>query len=58
VFTGEPQGKSRRLADLRPAEAWSAGGLLVLSVLIGLIPVPLLQTISPASASLVTLLGG
>ncbi|UKA68427.1 NADH-quinone oxidoreductase subunit M [Arthrobacter sp. FW306-05-C] len=58
VFTGEPRGKSLGLGDLRPAEAWSAGGLLVLSVLIGLVPGPLLDTISPASASLVTLLGG
>ena len=58
VFTGTPKGKSSGFADLRPTEAWSAGGLLVLSVLIGLFPVPLLDVIAPASAALVGVAGG
>ncbi|MDD1475432.1 complex I subunit 4 family protein [Arthrobacter sp. H16F315] len=58
VFTGGIKGKSAGFADLRPAEAWSAGGLLVLSVLLGLFPVPLLDVIGPAAAALVHGLGG
>ncbi|WP_246839707.1 NuoM family protein [Pseudarthrobacter sp. NIBRBAC000502771] len=58
VFTGETRGKSPSVTDLRPAEALSSGGLLVLSVLVGLVPVPLLDVIAPAAASLVSLLGG
>ncbi|RNL51947.1 NuoM family protein [Arthrobacter oryzae] len=58
VFTGTTKGKSTGFTDLRPAEAWSAGGLLALSVLIGLFPVPLLDVIAPASAALVGVAGG
>lgn len=58
VFTGEPGSKSPGFSDLRPAESWSAGGLLALSVVIGLFPGPLLGLIAPASSALVGLVGG
>ena len=57
LFTGETRGGSVGFDDLRPAELWSVAPLLVLSLLIGVFPRPLLEVIEPASDVLVGLLG-
>lgn len=49
IFTGETRGLSSDFRDLRPAEAWSVGSLLALSLLIGVLPRPLLDVIEPAA---------
>ncbi len=55
VFTGEPRGLAEKVTDLRPAELWSAGTLMALSLLIGLVPRPLLDVVEPAARQLVSL---
>ncbi|GMA41915.1 complex I subunit 4 family protein [Mobilicoccus caccae] len=57
LFTGPVQGRSESLADLRPAELWSVGGLLALSLGIGLLPGPLLSVIEPAARLAIDLVG-
>ncbi|MGX5656895.1 complex I subunit 4 family protein [Geodermatophilus nigrescens] len=57
VFTGPAGERSTGFADLRPRETAAAGGLLLLSLLLGLVPWPLLDLIAPASADLVGLVG-
>ena len=57
IFTGETRGRSGGFADLRPAEIWSVGPLLLLSLLIGLLPRPLLGVIEPAAEVVVELVG-
>lgn len=57
VFTGPAAGRSPGFADLRAHELWSAGPLLALSVLIGVLPLVLLGVIEPSSAALVELVG-
>lgn len=57
VFTGPAAGRSPGFADLRAHELWSAGPLLALSVLIGVLPLVLLGVIEPSSATLVELVG-
>ncbi len=57
LFTGPIQGASTSFADLRPAELWSAGGLIALAVLFGVLPRPVLDVIEPASRTLVDLVG-
>lgn len=57
VFTGPAAGHSPGFADLRGHELWSAGPLLALSVLIGVLPLVLLAVIEPGSAALVGLVG-
>ncbi|TCJ71735.1 UNVERIFIED_ORG: NADH dehydrogenase subunit M [Dietzia maris] len=57
VFTGPAAGRSPGFADLRAHELWSAGPLLALSVLIGVLPLVLLGVIEPTSAALVELVG-
>ena len=57
IFTGPAQGKTSGFADLRPAELWSAGGLMVLAVVFGIIPRPLLDVIEPAAQTIVDLVG-
>ncbi|MFI5489163.1 NuoM family protein [Micromonospora echinaurantiaca] len=57
VFTGQTRGRSIGFADLRPGELWSVGPLLLLSLLIGILPRPLLDVIDPAAHTLVGLLG-
>jgi NADH-quinone oxidoreductase subunit M len=57
VFTGETRGRSTGFADLRAAELWSAGPLLVLSLAIGVLPRPLLAVIEPAADAVVRLVG-
>ena len=57
VFTGPTRGHSAGFTDLRPPELWSAGPLLALSVLIGVLPRVLLDVVEPASAALIGLVG-
>ena len=57
VFTGPMRGLSVGFADLRPAELWAVGPLLLLSLLIGVAPRFLLDVIEPASAVVVELVG-
>ncbi len=55
VFTGAERGLAKHVSDLRPAELWSAGTLMALSLLIGLVPRPLLDVVEPAARQLVSL---
>ncbi|HEX6517824.1 MAG TPA: NADH-quinone oxidoreductase subunit M [Nocardioidaceae bacterium] len=55
VFTGTTRGRSAGFSDLRPAELCSAGGLVLLSLLIGVAPRPLLAVIEPAARAAVSL---
>ena len=57
VFTGPAAGHSPGFTDLRAHELWSAGPLLALSVVIGVLPLVLLGVIEPSSAALVELVG-
>ena len=57
LFTGETRGSSEGFADLRLPELLSAGPLLLLSLLIGVLPRFLLDVIEPAAAALVSLVG-
>ena len=57
VFTGATRGLSLDFTDARPFEAWAAGSLLVLSLLIGVLPRPLLDVIEPAARATVSLVG-
>ncbi|MFZ5848362.1 MAG: complex I subunit 4 family protein [Actinomycetota bacterium] len=57
IFTGETRGRSAGFTDLRPAEIWSVGPLLLLSLLIGVLPRPLLDVIEPAAEVAVELVG-
>lgn len=57
IFTGETRGRSTGFADLRPTEVWSVGPLLALSLLIGVLPRPLLDLIEPAAEVAVELVG-
>ncbi|WP_074021280.1 complex I subunit 4 family protein [Mycobacterium intracellulare] len=57
VFTGDTRGHSPGFTDLYPSETISAAILLVLSVLIGVFPRPLLDIIEPAAHALISLVG-
>lgn len=57
VFTGPTLGHSAGFADLRPSESLSAAMLLALTVVIGVLPRPLLALIEPGAGALVGLLG-
>lgn len=57
VFTGETRARSIGFADLTARELWSVGPLLLLSLLIGVLPRPLLDIVEPASRAVVDLLG-
>ncbi len=57
IFTGETRGVSMGFTDLRPAELWSVGALLVLSMGIGVLPRLLLDLIEPAANAVSTLVG-
>ncbi len=57
MFAGETRGHSLSFADLHPSEAWSVAPLLLLSLLIGVMPRPLLDVIEPASTVVVDLVG-
>ncbi len=58
LFTGETRGKAVGFTDVRPHEAWAVAPLLVLSLVIGLVPRPLLDVIEPAATAVVATLGG
>ena len=57
MFTGQTRGRSAEFGDLHPAELWSVGSLLLLSLLIGVFPRPLLDVIEPASDVVIDLVG-
>ncbi|MDM4718265.1 NADH-quinone oxidoreductase subunit M [Micromonospora sp. WMMA1363] len=57
VFTGETRGRSAGFADLTARELCSVGPLLLLSLLIGVLPRPLLDVVEPAANRLVDLVG-
>jgi len=57
ILTGETAGRSIGFADLRAAELWSVGPLLLLSLVIGVVPRPLLAVVEPAAHAVVGLLG-
>ena len=57
IFTGETRGRSSGFTDLRPSEVWSVGPLLLFSLLIGVLPRPLLDVIEPAAEVVVELVG-
>lgn len=57
IFTGETRGHAVGFADAHPSEIASGGGLLLLSVAIGVLPRPLLDLIEPAADTLVALVG-
>ena len=55
LLTGPAGPRTSTFADLRPAELWSAGPLLGLSLLVGVAPRPLLDVIEPAARAVVDL---
>jgi NADH-quinone oxidoreductase subunit M len=57
LLTGPTQGRSLGFADLRPRETLPIGVLLLLALLIGILPWPLLDLITPASQAVVDLVG-
>ncbi len=57
LFSGPTDGASRGFGDLRPAELWSVAPLLALSLLIGVLPRPLLGVVEPAADLVVQLVG-
>lgn len=57
LFAGETRGGSIGFRDLSATELWSAGPLLALSLLIGVLPRVILDVIEPAAATLVDLVG-
>jgi NADH-quinone oxidoreductase subunit M len=57
VFTGPTRGASTGFADLAPRELWSAGGLMALAVIFGVLPRPLLDVIEPAARMTVDMVG-
>jgi len=57
LLTGPTQGRSEGFTDLRRAEIWSIGPLLLLALAIGVLPRPLLDVIEPAAGAVVDLVG-
>ena len=57
VFTGSTRGLAADFSDLRRSELYAAGGLMALSLLIGVLPRPLLDVIEPAARTAVSLVG-
>ncbi|KAE8764864.1 complex I subunit 4 family protein [Georgenia thermotolerans] len=57
VFTGTTRARSVGFTDLRPAELWAVGPLLLLSLVIGVLPRTLLAVIEPAARAVVELVG-
>jgi NADH-quinone oxidoreductase subunit M len=57
IFTGKTRGGSIGFRDLSANELWSAGPLLALSLLIGVLPRVILDVIEPAAATLAELVG-
>ncbi len=57
IFAGTTEGSSVGFADLRTPELWAVAPLLGLSLLIGVLPRPLLDVIEPAADVVVDLVG-
>ena len=57
IGTGDTRGSAIGFVDLRPAEVWSVGALLLLSLLIGVLPRPLLDVVEPAAGAVIDLVG-
>ncbi|MFI8771811.1 NuoM family protein [Gordonia sp. NPDC062954] len=57
IFTGPVAGRSPGFADLRVTETAAVGVLIALSIVIGVMPRPLLDVIEPAATTLVDLVG-
>lgn len=57
ILTGPAGEKTTGFADVRPHEFVSIGGLLLLSLVIGVFPGPLLAVVEPAATSVVQLVG-
>ncbi len=57
LFTGPTRGASRGFGDLRAPELWAVAPLLALSLLIGVLPRPLLGVVEPAAEVVVQLVG-
>jgi NADH-quinone oxidoreductase subunit M len=57
LFAGPTRGASVGFVDLRPAELWSVGPLLLLVLAVGVVPRPLLDVIEPAGRVVVDLVG-
>lgn len=57
LLTGPVRGKAADVTDLRAPELLSIGPLLLLSLLIGIFPRPLLDLVEPAAAAVVELVG-
>jgi len=55
LLTGPPGARSVGFADVRGREALAIGGLLVLALVVGIVPGPLLDLITPASHTVVDL---
>ncbi|MEO5610560.1 MAG: NADH-quinone oxidoreductase subunit M [Ornithinibacter sp.] len=53
IFTGQTRGRTRDFTDIRAHEAWAIAPLLLLSLLIGLVPRPLLDVIEPAATAVI-----
>ena len=57
VLTGPRGDDASEFSDLRPSELLPVGGLLLLSLAIGVFPHPLLSVIEPASGAVISLVG-
>ncbi|MDQ6716472.1 MAG: NADH-quinone oxidoreductase subunit M [Actinomycetota bacterium] len=57
IFTGPTRGLSTGFADLRTHEVTAVGGLLLLSLLVGVLPRLLLDVVEPAASTVVDLVG-
>jgi hypothetical protein len=55
LLTGPVEGRSEGFADLTAREALPVGGLLALALAVGVVPRPLLDLITPGSATVVDL---
>jgi NADH-quinone oxidoreductase subunit M len=57
LLTGPTRGRAIGFADLHGREVLAVGGLLLLALVIGVVPWPLLDVITPAARSVVELVG-
>jgi NADH-quinone oxidoreductase subunit M len=58
IFTGQTEGLAVGFRDLRPTELLAVAPLLALSLVIGVVPGPLLALVQPAATEVVRVLGG
>ncbi|RJK97599.1 complex I subunit 4 family protein [Vallicoccus soli] len=57
LLVGEVRGRSAGFRDLRPSEVWSVAPLLLLALVLGIVPRPLLDVVEPAAGAVVGLVG-